>query len=167
MPKRLPLLFIATISFPAIASLNAGIENNEIEVGGAMFHLRQLFGSKQNSTYGIRNYLNPSVVISHHGWLAGYFKNSHQKDSYVVGVRRYWPAKKMNNMELVPGFAVGVATGYCRGKNNDLYDKCTNNRKWQAVPYGQLFLKLKKDNVSLNLGYSLVVTYLNMSYYFN
>lgn len=164
------LFFLGAFNLPSLASLPImEMEDNEIELGGVLYHLRELTGVKSSNygRYGIRNYLKPFFIVSHKGWLAGYFENSHHGNSYVVGMRRYWPSTKFNSYNLVPGFAVGMATGYCKGKGSDIYDNCSNNRKWRVVPYGQLFLRLKKDNVSLNLGYSFVLTYLTASYYFN
>ena len=140
-------------------------EISEIEVGGVLYHFRELYEGRRDH-YGIRNYLKPVLLVNYQGWLAGYFKNSHQKNSFVVGMRRHLSAKPMGQYELVPGYAVGLVTGYCKGKGADIYDDCSGGRKWRPVPYGQVFVKLKKDNLSLNLGYSFVLSYVTVSYFF-
>lgn len=140
-------------------------EVSEIEVGGLLYHFRELYEGRRDH-YGVRNYLKPVFLVNYQGWLAGYFKNSHQKNSFVVGVRRHLKAKPLGEYKLVPGYAAGMVTGYCKGKGADIYDDCSGGRKWRPVPYGQVFIKLKKDNLSVNLGYSFVLSYLTVSYFF-
>lgn len=161
-------LFLIIICWQSVVASELSIApENEIEVGGVLYHLRELYDGKRGN-YGVRNYLKPVLIFSHQGWLAGYFKNSHQRNSYVVGMRRYWPSSKYyGDYHLMPGFAVGMVSGYCKGKGSDIYDDCSDNRKSQLVPYGQLFLKFKKDNWSFNVSYSFVLVYLTASYYPN
>ncbi len=163
MKRAWVLIVIFFGIFYAVPSLSKVV--SEIEVGGVLYHFRELYEGRRDH-FGIRNYLKPVFLVNYQGWLAGFFKNSHQKNSFVVGLRRHLQAKRMGEYDLVPGYAAGLVTGYCKGKGADIYDDCSGGRKWRPVPYGQVFVKLKKDNLSLNLGYSFVLSYLTVSYLF-
>lgn len=152
------------LCFSLSSTVLAQNKATEIEIGGVLYHLRELYDGKRGS-YGIRNYLKPVFLVTHQGWLGGYFKNSHQRNSYILGVRGYWPSFQHHELAIRPGYSAGMVTGYCRGIGYDLYDDCSLGRKWQLVPYGQLFVKFQKDNVSLNVGYSIVLTYLTLSFF--
>jgi len=149
----------------AFSQLKEQLPKNEIEIGGALLHLRDLYqGSRGNK--GLRYYVKPMLVLAHKGYIAGYFKNSHWRDSFFIGLRKYWQIRAYKNITILPGYSFGAVTGYCKGDKYDLYDDCHNGQKWQIAPYGQLFLKFKKNNFSLNLSYSLVLIYITASYYF-
>ncbi len=161
------LIIVTIFLFSSVfANLKESLPVNEIEVGGALFHLRDVYqGSRGHN--GVKYYLKPMLILRHKQLIGGYFKNSHWRDSFFVGLRKYWLASSYKDITIIPGYAFGAVTGYCKGNKYDLYDYCDKGRKWQLAPYGQLFVKLKKNNFSLNISYSVVLFYITASYFFD
>lgn len=160
-------LIIAIFIFSNIlADLKPPVPDNEIELGGALLHLTDLYQGRRGHS-GLEYYLKPMLVLGHKGYIAGYFKNSHWRDSFFVGLRKYWQIGSYKNIAIIPGYSFGIVSGYCKSNKYDFYDDCYNGRKWQIAPYGQLFLKFKKNKFSINLSYSLVLIYITASYYFD
>jgi hypothetical protein len=47
------------------------------------------------------------------GWMAGYWLNSYDKDSYAVGYHHYmWKTSNKGEPDMSFGFKVGLVTGY-------------------------------------------------------
>lgn len=165
MKKHFAITLLGMIfSSSAFSFIGKASNESEVELGSFVYHLRELVDSQQR---GRNNYYKPMLLFSKQGFIAGYFKNSHDRDTVTVGIRRYWPVKKKGTYSIVPGYSLGIVRGYCHGKKGfDVYRECEKDQRPRISPFAQVFLKARMDNVSLNLSYSLVLLYATVSMYF-
>lgn len=162
--KKFVLIVFLIFFKPLFAFSVKGTANTdlELEFGSLLYHITDAFSHKQREG---NYFFKPTVMLSKQGLIAAYFKNSHSKDSVVIGVRRYWSEKKVDSIRYQTGYSVGIIKGYCTAGGMRIYEDCTSETKSQLAPYGQLFLKARKDNVSINIAYSVVLLYATLSFY--
>ena len=164
--KVISFLGLLLLSMPASSKSWWGEATPELEIeGGALlYHLTDLFQKKQRES----NYFyKPMLLASKDGLIFGYLKNSHQKDSWAAGIRRYWFDKKVGELTYLAGYALGSVYGYCTNGGLRFYEDCNEKTRHQIAPYAQAFLKIRKGNVSLNLNYGAVIVYASVSAYFS
>ena len=143
-----------------------GVSSNDLELeGGALlYHISDLYKHvEREGNY----YVKPVFVVAKNGFLAAYFKNSHSSDSFALAIRRNWFEHKYQHFSYISGYSLGLVTGYCTSGGIQMYEDCNGYTKHQVAPYGQVFFNIKKNNVSLNLSYSIAVVFVTASYYIN
>ena len=138
--------------------------NLEIEVGSFLYHISDLYKHVQRDG---KYYFKPMILASKYGIVGGYFKNSHYRDSFALAIRRYWFTSKGKYFDYDVGYSLGIVSGYCTTGGMEIYEDCTGNAKHQIAPYGQAFLKVRNDKVSLNLSYSIAIVFASLSYFFD
>jgi len=144
-------------------------KEKEIKVGMFLTHFSMRYSGISPFVY---DSFRTAISFTMKGLEIGYFNNSHKQNSFYFQIKRNIFRREFKKINLIGGYGAGLVGGYCafREKNNGrfhVYRPCQAKQQWLLHPAGELFLKAKKDNFSLNISYSVMVLIGTASFYFD
>lgn len=121
----------------------------------------------------------PTVNVNYLGLAVMYFRNSHDDDTYGIGIERYWKEWDIFRGKSYFGYRFGGIYGYCRTSWTfaGFYSRChpkkgetfgpDYNPKPGVQPMGQLFLQYRNHGLGVVLATAVAITTVSVLFYFD